>query len=172
MARNVRVLGAKSAGFTLVELVVTLVIIGALAAVSAPLFFSAQDFQQSGFRNEAVAVIRYAQKAAVGSGCGVQVAIAANTISLTTAAGVGTCFSGPFNQAVSDPSNPGVAFSRFAPNGVTIAITAGPSPFLFCPLGDTSSSGSCSGNYTRADVTVSVTGPSNISIDGATGYTR
>ena len=157
-------------GFTLVELVVTLVIIGALAAVSAPLFFSAQDFQQSGFRNEAVAVIRYAQKLAVGSGCGVQVAIAANTISLTTAAGVGTCFSGPFNQAVIDPSNVGVAFSRVAPQGVT--VTPGPATFLFCPLGDTSSSGSCSGNYTRTDVTVGLTGQPQITVDGATGYTR
>jgi len=160
----------SQSGFTLVELVVTLVIIGALAAVSAPLFFGAQDFQRSGFRNEAVAVIRYAQKAAVGSGCGVQVAIAANTISLTTAAGVATCFTGPFNQAVIDPSNLGAGFSRSAPQGVTVTLS--PSPFLFCPLGDTSSSGSCSGNYTRTSAAVTMSPQPQIDIDGATGYTR
>ena len=157
-------------GFTLVELVVTLVIIGALAAASAPLFFTTQDFQESGFHNETLATIRYAQKLAVGSGCAVRVAIAGNTVSLTTAAGAATCFTGAFNQPVIDPSNPGAAFSRAAPQGIT--VTPSISPFLFCPLGDTSSSGTCGGNYTRANVTVTMTGQPQIAIDGATGYTR
>ena len=157
-------------GFTLVELVVTLVIIGA----SAPLFFSTRDFQQNGFRNEALATIRYAQKLAVGSGCGVQVAVAANTITLTTAAGAGTCFSGPFNQPALDPSNPvtGVSFSTAPPNGSGITVASAPSPFVFCPLGDTSSSGNCNNNYPRVDVIVTITGQPNISVAGATGYTR
>jgi MSHA pilin protein MshC len=161
-------------GFTLVELVVTLVIIGALAAASAPLFFSTQDFQRSGFRNEALAGIRYAQKLAVGSGCGVQVAVAANTITLTTAAAAGACFSGPFNQPALNPSNPvaGVSFSSAPPNGSGIAVTSTLSPFLFCPLGDVSSSGNCDPNYAHVDVTVSITGQPNIFIVGATGYTR
>ena len=154
-------------GFTLVELVVTLVIIGALAAASAPLFFSAQDFQKSGFHDEVLATVRYAQKLAVGTNCGVQVTVAANTVSLTTAAGAGTCFSGPFIQAVFDPSNPGVAFARPAPQGITISSAA----VLFCPLGDTSSSGTCAGNYPHADVVVTVSGQT-ISIIGATGHVR
>jgi MSHA pilin protein MshC len=153
-------------GFTLVELVVTLVIIGALAAVSAPLFFSAQDFEENGFRNEVLATVRYAQKLAVGTNCGVQVSVAANTVSLATAAGAGTCFSGPFNQTVFDPSNPGFAFTR-ARQGITVTSVG----VLFCPLGDTSSSGTCTGNYPHTNVAVTVAGQP-ISIIGATGHVQ
>ena len=175
MARNVRVLGAKSAGFTLVELVVTLVIIGALAAVSAPLFFSAQDFQQSGFYNETLASVRYAQKLAVASGCPVQVEIAGNTLTLSQvpAGSVATCTSPPYNTTVSDPSNAGNPYVRNAPSGITLSSSA--PTFLFCPLGNTQSAADpaphCTGNYVNVGVTVTVGGQS-FTVVGATGHVR
>jgi MSHA pilin protein MshC len=131
MARNVRVLGAKSAGFTLVELVVTLVIIGALAAVSAPLFFSKDTFEQSGFFNETLAAVRYAQKVAVASGCTVRVNISANGYSLLRAANEATCNTGPFAIPVTDPADPGRTFARTAPSGTTITVL----DFTYSPLG-------------------------------------
>lgn len=121
----------KPDGFTLVELVVTLVIIGALAAASAPLFFSKQSFEQSGFFDETLSAVRYAQKLAVTSGCTVRVNITASGYSLLRAASVATCNSGPYTTDVVDPSDPGRPFARTAPAGVTLTIVS----IDFDPLG-------------------------------------
>lgn len=150
-------------GFTLVELIVTLVIIGVLAAASAPVFFTTQTFQQRGFFNEVRSVVRYAQKAAVASGCPVQVAIAANTISLLTAATTGACAAGPYATAVADPTG-GPAFTRAAPGGVT--LTSVPATFRFQPLGNAVDAG---GNTVNPAVTV---GGQTFNVVGATGYVR
>lgn len=146
-------------GFTLVELVVTLVIIGALAAVSAPIFFSADTFRQRGFFNETLSAVRYAQKLAVASGCTVSVSITASGFSVNRAAGntpPGTCNTGPYGTVVTDPSNPGQGLSRSAPAGVAIAPVTS---IIFTSLG----------NASTGDATITV-GGSQFRVWGATGF--
>jgi MSHA pilin protein MshC len=58
---------ARSAhrGFTLTELVMVIAIIGILAVMVAPRFMSSRAFESRGFYDEAQAIVRYAQKAAI-----------------------------------------------------------------------------------------------------------
>jgi MSHA pilin protein MshC len=73
---------STSKGFTLVELVMTIVILGILSATALPKFFSISAFQERGLSDDTLSAIRYAQKLAVASGCNVQVVISANQFAL------------------------------------------------------------------------------------------
>jgi len=54
-------------GFTLIELIVTIVIIGILAVVVIPKWSGTSGFDERGFRDRVVAGLRYAQKNAIAS---------------------------------------------------------------------------------------------------------
>src|ERR1700732_3051974 len=56
-------------GFTLIELVTVITIVGVLAAFVAPRFWSQQTFSDRGYVDELAAALRSTQKAAVISGC-------------------------------------------------------------------------------------------------------
>lgn len=60
-------------GFTLVELILVMVVIGILAAVAGPRFFSREVFDERVYFEGALAAVRYAQKVAVASGCPIRV---------------------------------------------------------------------------------------------------
>lgn len=151
------------AGFTLVELVLVIVIIGILAVVAAPRFFTTQGFTQRGYFDELQSAVRYAQKLAVATQCPVQVNINAGTnrydlyLPNDIDANPATCDSPAVygGNPVKLPAGQG-AFANPAPSGVD--ITAGIIT-VFDALGVPSVAG-----------TVTLDGGRSFTIEAETGY--
>ena len=80
---------ARSCGFTLVELILVLVVIGVLAAVVGPRFFDRDVFDRRQQYEQALSALRYAQKRALATGCPVRVQVTEDAASLTWATACG-----------------------------------------------------------------------------------
>ena len=100
-------------GFTLVELVVTLIIVGVLSVVALPRFADRVLFGTRGFVDQTLATLQYARKVAVASGRNVCVSAAAGgtrlTVTMAAARGAaGVC------AAANVVANPAAAWRTFA----------------------------------------------------------
>jgi MSHA pilin protein MshC len=73
---------SNNRGFTIVELVVVIVVLGIISAVAVPKFFDLKGYEEIAFRDELVSALRFAQKRAVASGKKVEVDITSNGFSL------------------------------------------------------------------------------------------
>jgi len=86
-------------GFTLVELLAVLVVLGVLAVVLLPRL-DTKAFDARGFHDEALALLRYAQKTAVAQRRNVCVALTATSLTLSQAASEGAA---PCTQPLPGP---------------------------------------------------------------------
>jgi len=150
-----------SRGFTLVELVTIMILIGILAVVALPRLNVAQDFGATSFRDRVAASLRYAQKSAVAKRRMVCATVTAGALTLTSAAafGAGACANA---MAGPDGANPAAS----APANATLtAVPAG--PLYFQPSGAVTSDAA---GTTTANFTLTVTGQAPITVTGATGH--
>ena len=114
---------SRQAGFTLVELVIVIVVLGALAVVVLPRLGEG-SFRGAAFAEQVATAFRYGQRLAVATGCEIRVEVssATNTYSVRrrsdgTDTSCGT--SGGFTLDVPNPGGAG-AFAGTASGGVTV----------------------------------------------------
>lgn len=132
----------KESGFTLVELVVIIIILGIISAFALPRFFNLNQYQQRAAYDEVASALRYAQKLAVGSGCDVRVVFVNNTYALQQHRD--DCTNGPFTTIAGHPVNSGTV------SGVN--LNSDQPNLIFDPMGRCSSAAIITGGGWRIDV--------------------
>ena len=141
-------------GFTLVELIVTMIVVGILAIAVTPRFADQSAFDARGFRDGTLSVLRYAQKSAVAQRRQVCVTFGAGSVTLRIA----SVWGGACNTDLAGPDG-AAPYSIAAP--ATSGFVAQPADFSFLPSGAAS-----------ADRVINVKGmpASPINVVAATGY--
>jgi MSHA pilin protein MshC len=78
-------------GFTLIELIAALVILGVVAAFAAPRLLDARPFTERGYADALAGALRHAQRVAIASGCNVRVVVNAAGYNATQRNTFATC---------------------------------------------------------------------------------
>jgi MSHA pilin protein MshC len=149
-------------GFTLVELITVMILLGILSVVVLPRLEQGAMFGAVSFRDRVASSLRYAQKTAVSHRRLVCGTVAADRLTLTvaTAFGDAACANA---LAGSDGGQP----AALSPNA-TVTLTAVPAgPLYFQPSGAVSSDGA---GAVPTDFALTVTDQTAIAVNGATGH--
>ncbi|OUR64713.1 hypothetical protein A9Q79_05275 [Methylophaga sp. 42_25_T18] len=144
----------NSSGFTLVELVMVIVLLGIISAIALPRFFNRSGFEDHALFTDTLNAVRYSQKLAVASGCATQIAISANSYAVLRE---NTCGSGSFSSALA-AHHPTTGEAGYTGSQGNVSLTAINSTTTFNALGQAD-----------ADNTITV-GSRQISIIAATGF--
>jgi len=152
-------------GFTLIELITVITIIGVLAVVVGPRFASSDVYEIRTFYDDVLKATRYAQAKAAGSGCLTQIDFTASGFRVS----VDSDCDSDNGFSAADVVNPGDFESGFTeldalPSGTAYSATV--DPLLFDGRGRAMNS-SLAVLGSAAQITV---GAYMITVEGATGY--
>jgi MSHA pilin protein MshC len=169
---------AAAAGFTIVELIVVMILVGVMAATGMSRFFGNKGFEAKAYADRIGGMLRYGQKLAIAQNRqlfvnlnGSRVALcydAACTTPVVAPAGSNSKKSNTQAQCVS------ATWECEAP-AAGVAYTSAVTGFYFDPLGKPFASGDAIGSAdsTFATLTISVSGDNvnhNIIVEKETGY--
>lgn len=125
----------RQVGYTIVELVLVVVILGILGALAGPRFFDNAAIDERAYLDELASTLRYAQKVAVASGCRVRAQIAAGSYALAQQSPqAGHCDPADASFPLAVRLSTGEVMSGSAPGGVTAAPAM---TFVYDALGRT-----------------------------------
>lgn len=150
-------------GFTLIELVMVILILGILAVFVLPRIELTQGFEEVGFQDAVRATLEHARKSAIAERRNVRVTLAGNNLALTIDnvgpenAGAGT-FPRQLPLPTPDGRCGGAVHQLCAPPGIALG---GPATLDFSPLGRAS-----------AAATYTVTDQPDINVVAETGHVR
>jgi MSHA pilin protein MshC len=120
---------SRSKGYTLIELVLVITIMGILAAIAGPRFFNTRGFSERGYADEMATAMRYAQKIAVASGCNVRLAITTTGYSATQQVASGNrCNTGSATYSTNVIRPDGTALAGVPPRDANVS---GPATLTF-----------------------------------------
>lgn len=144
-------------GFTLVELVVVIILLGILSVTVLPRLTGSSEFRAVQLRDEVAAALRYAQKTAVSHRRNVCISVIGNVLSLRIAD------QHPANGCNQDLSIPGGAATVSVP-GVTLSVLpATPAILVIQPSGRLATS-------TADRYVFSIGGQYNVTLWAETGH--
>ena len=156
--------GNCASGFTLVELLAVIVLLGVLAAISAPKFASNSTFDERFFYDDAISAIRFARKLAVAKGCYIQFTLNSTQFVLNydTQCGVG---SPNLSGVLYRPGGDEVYSNSDVPSGSSTWSV------VFSAAGQAGRISS--GNFVMLSSTETVNiGSWSLQVDGPTGFVR
>lgn len=176
----------RASGFTMVELITVIVLVGILASIGVARFADRRAFDSVQFADQGRAMLRYAQKTAIAQGRPVFVRLDGTSLAL--------CFDAACAQRVLPPSgsNSGSAvtiarcagvsawFCEGLPAGLTYALQpaasyTAPTSFFFDPVGRPYRAADAwpAGNSTFVNLTIRISGDGtnhDIIVEQETGY--